>query len=146
MNDNPTQTCAARNLIGNGDDADAGKGRSPSADEVRRNPVYGVDSYREADARKGAGRPNDCAVDADDTARVVDEGASRIPGLIESARHFRPRPQAAVIGRRLEPFFQRRKRFRRKDRGRRAVALSPVTQAVRSVFVVALAEQPDPAR
>ena len=64
----------------------------------------------------------------------------------EPARHFRPRPQAAVIGRRLEPFFQRRKRFRRKDRGRRAVALSPVTQAVRSVFVVALAEQPDPAR
>ena len=44
-----------------------------------------------------------------------------------------------------KPFFQRRKRFWRKDRGRRAVAPPPVAQAVRSLFVVALAEQPNPA-
>src|SRR5208337_2521635 len=84
------------------------------------------------------------------------DGNQRVPAALivhgfeametaEPARHFRPCPQAAVIGRRLKPFFQRRKRFWRKDRGRRAVTLPPVAQAVRSLFVVALAEQPNPA-
>jgi len=85
------------------------------------------------------------------------DGDQRVPAALtvyafeameagKPARHFRPRPQAAVIGRRLEPFPQGRKRFRRKDGRGRAIALPPVAQTVRPLLVVALCQQPDPAR
>src|SRR5208337_1968535 len=86
--------------------------------------------------------------------RVFD-GNERIPAALivhgfeameggKPARHLRPGPEAAIIGRRLEPFLQGRKRLRREDRRRRAIAQPPVAQTVRPLLVIALAEQPDP--
>ena len=64
----------------------------------------------------------------------------------EPARNFRPRPQAAIIRRRLDPLLKRSQRLGRQDRRLRAVADALVAKRRGSALVVALDQRPHPPR
>ena len=64
----------------------------------------------------------------------------------EPARNFRPRPQAAVIRRRLDPLLKRSQRLGRQDRRLCAVADALVAERRGSALVVALDQRPHPPR